>query len=238
MLAFKPVAGVALAASLALAGGVSAKELTIALASEPTAMDPHFHNLGPNNALAAHIFDSLILTDEKQTLLPGLATSWKPINDTTWEFKLRQGVKFHDGSPFTADDVIFTFKRAPDVEGSPSSFGTYTKGKTLKKIDDHTLQIITERPYPLMPNDVSTIHIISTEKGTGAKTADYNSGKAAIGTGPYKFKEYVPGDRIVFTRNENYWGKKPEWTEVTIRSPGTYSLNLYGPVPIAALPEL
>ena len=79
MFAFKPVAGVVFAASLALAGGVSAKELTIALASEPTAMDPHFHNLGPNNSLATHIFDSLILTDEKQALMPGLATSWKPI---------------------------------------------------------------------------------------------------------------------------------------------------------------
>jgi peptide/nickel transport system substrate-binding protein len=217
MKAVRPVAGLVLAASLSLSGAVAAKELTLGLASEPTSMDPHFHNLGPNNAMATHIFSRLVEQDEKQRLMPGLATSWKPINDTTWEFKLRTDVKFHDGTPFTADDVLFTFERAPNVEGSPSSFGTYTKGKTLKKIDDHTVQIITERPYPLMPNDVSTIHIVSKKHGSGAKTEDYNSGKAAVGTGPFKFAEYVPGDRIVLTRNEGYFGDKPEWTKVTFK---------------------
>ncbi|MEM1318557.1 MAG: ABC transporter substrate-binding protein, partial [Pseudomonadota bacterium] len=74
------------------AGAASAEKLTIGLASEPTALDPHFHNLGPNNATTLHIFDRLVDQNEKQQLLPGLATSWKPINDTTWEFKLREGV--------------------------------------------------------------------------------------------------------------------------------------------------
>ena len=214
---YKLILGLTLSANLILASAVNAKDITIGLASEPTAMDPHFHNLGPNNSLSTHIYDQLVLMDERQNLKPGLALSWKPLDDTTWEFKLRTGVKFHDGSPFTVDDVLFTFERAPNVEGSPSSFGTYTKGKTLVKVDDFTLHIKTERPYPLMPNDVSTIHIISRKNGTGAKTADYNSGKASIGTGPYKFKEYVPGDRIVLERNENYWGPKPVWTKVTFK---------------------
>ncbi|NCF29128.1 MAG: ABC transporter substrate-binding protein, partial [Gammaproteobacteria bacterium] len=136
-------------ALIALPATVSAAgELTIALASEPSSIDPHFHNLGPNNAVARVMFDRLIMPDDKQQLLPGLAVSWKPINDTTWEFKLRKGVKFHDGSPFTADDVVFTFQRAPNVEGSPSSFGTYLKGKEITRIDDHTVHIKTERPYP------------------------------------------------------------------------------------------
>ena len=76
----------------------SAEKLTIGLASEPTAMDPHFHNLGPNNAMAFHIYDRLVAQDEKQNLTPGLAVSWQPIDDLTWEFKLRQGVTFHDGT--------------------------------------------------------------------------------------------------------------------------------------------
>lgn len=213
----KPVTSLAAALLLTFAGAVGARNLTIGLASEPTAMDPHFHNLGPNNSLLSHLFDALVLQDENQSLVPGLAVSWRPLDDTTWEFKLRQGVKFHDGSPFTADDVVFTFQRAPDVEGSPSSFGTYTKGKEVVKIDDQTVHIRTERPYPLMPNDVSTIFIISEENGRGAKTADYNSGEAAVGTGPFKFVEYVPGDRIVFERNESYWGSKSEWTRVTFK---------------------
>ena len=123
-------------------------ELTIGLASEPSSIDPHFHNLGPNNAVARVMFDRLIMPDDKQQLRPGLAVSWKPIDDTTWEFKLRQGVTFHDGSPFTADDVVFTFQRAPNVEGSPSSFGTYLKGKEIIRIDDYTVHIKTDRPYP------------------------------------------------------------------------------------------
>jgi peptide/nickel transport system substrate-binding protein len=196
----------------------AAGDITIALASEPSSIDPHFHNLTPNNAVARVIFDRLIMTDEKQRLRPGLAVSWKPIDDTTWEFKLRKGVKFHDGSPFTADDVVFTFQRAPDVEGSPSSFGTYLKGKTITRIDDYTVHIKTERPYPLMPNDMSTFSIVSRKHGEGAKTPDYNSGKATIGTGAYKFVEYVPADRIVLERNENYWGDKPEWTKVTLKA--------------------
>jgi peptide/nickel transport system substrate-binding protein len=217
MKAWKPALGAVLAGALALPGAVAAKSLTIGLASEPSSIDPHFHNLGPNNSLASHIFSRLIEQDPNQQLIPGLASSWKTLDDLTWEFKLRTDVKFHDGTPFTADDVLFTFKRAPEVEGSPSSFGTYTKGKTLTKVDDYTIRITTERPYPLMPQDVSTIHIVSKKHGMGAKTPDYNSGKATIGTGPFKFKEYVPGDRIVLERNEDYFDTKPLWTEVTFK---------------------
>jgi peptide/nickel transport system substrate-binding protein len=196
---------------------VSAAQFVIGSKLEPSSIDPHYHNLGPNNAIARHIFDRLIDTNETQQLGPGLAVSWKAINDTTWEFKLRKGVKFHDGTPFTADDVLFTFERAPNVEASPSSFMLYTKGKTLKKIDDHTIHFVTEKPYPLMPNDVSNINIISKKHGQGAKTGDYNSGKAAIGTGPYKFVEWVPGDRLVLEKNPEYWGKKAQFDRVVFK---------------------
>ena len=127
-----------------------AKDLTVGLKSEPSSIDPHYHNLGPNNAFATHIYGTLVGSDENQQHYPDLATSWKPINDTTWEFKLRKGVKFHDGSDFTADDVLFTAKRAQNVPKSPSGFGTYLKGKEFIKIDSHTIHIKTKKPYPLM----------------------------------------------------------------------------------------
>jgi peptide/nickel transport system substrate-binding protein len=110
-----------LAAAIALPQGVGAQTLTIGLKAEPSSIDPHYHNLTPNNAMARDIFDRLIMPDKTQQLKPGLAVSWTPINDLTWEIKLRQGVKFHDGSPFTADDVVFTFGRAQNVPNSPSS---------------------------------------------------------------------------------------------------------------------
>lgn len=125
---------------------------------------------------------------------------------------------WHDGSPFTADDVIFTAERAAKVPNSPSGFGMYLKGKSFAKVDDLTVRVSTETPYPLMANDLATIAIVSKAAGSNATTADYNSGKAAIGTGPYKFAAFVPGDKIELKANPNYWGAKPAWDTVTIRT--------------------
>src|SRR5687767_16034715 len=117
--------GWALAALLsALASfGAAAKDrdVSIGLQAQVTAMDPHYHNLSPNNSLLLHIYEPLIKRDANQKLVPALATSWKAIDDLTWEFKLRKNVKFHDGTPFTAEDVVATYKRVPNVPNSPSS---------------------------------------------------------------------------------------------------------------------
>jgi peptide/nickel transport system substrate-binding protein len=204
-------------AAASLLSPLGATEIKVGLAAPPSSIDPHFHNLSPNNSLLRHLYERLVHQDTDQALIPGLAVSWKTINDTTWEFKLRKGVKFHDGSPFTADDVLCTFNRAPSVPNSPSSFGLYLKGKTAEKVDDHTVLIKTATPQPLVPNDLSTIAIVSKSAGCEAKTEDYNAGKAAVGTGPFKFGEYVPGDRIVMVANEGYWGGKPAWSKVTFR---------------------
>jgi len=206
-----------LAATTLIAGVAMAEDLTIGLASEPTAMDPHFHNLGPNNAMSRHIFGRLIQQNEKQQLQPGLATEWGPVDELTWEFKLRQGVKYHDGSAFDADDIVCSFERAPNVPNSPSSFGTYTKGKTVVKIDEFTIHIKTPAPYPLMATDVSNIPIVSSEGGCTGTTEDFNNGTATIGTGPFKFVSYSPGDSIVLERYDDYWGEKPIWSGVTFK---------------------
>ena len=229
MRTWKAVLGAVAAASLIYSASAGAKELKVGLANEPTAIDPHYHNLTPNNALASNIFETLILQDERQRLLPGLATSWKALDATTWEFKLRKGVKWHDGKPFTADDVVFSFARAPEVPNSPSSFATFTKGKTITKVDSHTIRVKTAAPHPLTPNDVSQLMIISKAAAEGASTADFNSGKAAIGTGAFRFVEWVPNDRLILERNEDYWGDKPEWSRIVIKPIKS------GPARVAAL---
>lgn len=213
----KRIVTLAAAAVMFAGASASAQTVKVGLFSEPSAMDPHYHNLGPNNAFSSNVYEALVLQDEQQKLMPGLAVSWKPVNDTTWEFKLRQGVKFHDGSDFNADDVIFTFERAPNVPNSPSSFGTYLKGKSFKKIDDYTVHAITEKPYPLMPVDLSQIVIISNEVGKDVTTSQFNSGEAAIGTGQYKFVEWKPGDTITLTRNDGYWGEKAAFEGIEVK---------------------
>jgi peptide/nickel transport system substrate-binding protein len=217
MLKFVLRSALGLCAAVSLSFAAWAQELTVGLGASVTSIDPHFHNLSPNSNIARHIFDRLIHTDERQRLTPGLATEWKALDDTTWEFKLRQGVKFHDGSEFTAEDVVATLKRVPWVPNSPSSFRIYTQSVVgWEIVDPYTIRLKTAKVYPLLPTDIATINIVS-KKAEQAPTADFNSGKAAIGTGPFKFVEYVPGDRIVLQRNDEYWGPKPHWQKVTLK---------------------
>jgi peptide/nickel transport system substrate-binding protein len=203
--------------SLGWGSAVMAQDLSLALSAEPSAMDPHYHNLTPNNALARHIFEPLVAFDSRQTPTPGLAESWRVVDDKTWEFKLRKGVKFHDGSDFTAEDVVFTFQRAPAVPNSPSSFAAYIRGRTVEVVDPHTILVRTAAPDPLILRHFAQFGIVSAKAGKDARTEDYNSGKAAIGTGPFRFVQFTPGDRVVMQRNDAYWGTKPDWAKVTFR---------------------
>src|SRR4051812_6368675 len=170
--------------AVALATPVVAANLTIALGTDVTAVDPHYHNLTPNNNVAAHIFGYLVERNEKSQPIPGLATEWKTVDPLTWEFKLRKGVKFHDGSEFTAADVVASIERVPKVQNSPSPFTAYTKQiQKIEVVDPYTIRFKTAQPYPLMPSDMTQVAIIS-KQFANASTDDFNSGKAAVGTGP------------------------------------------------------
>ena len=204
--------------AIVAAGTVAAQELKIAVAADVTSADPHFFNLFPNNNIAEHIFDKLVQMDPDSKMIPGLATSWKTVDDKTWEFKLRKGVKFHDGSELTAEDVVYSIDRVPNVPNSPGPFTAYTKAIIGKEIvDPYTIRFKYAAPYPLAPNDLSTIYIVSKKVATGATTEDFNSGKAAIGSGRYKLARYVSGDRVELARNDNYWGEKSPWPKVTFK---------------------
>lgn len=225
-----------LGCALALASGtVQARDLKIGLGAEPTSMDPHFHNLGPNNSLRRHIFEGLVDTDPQMKAKPSLAVSWTPRDDTTWEFKLRPGVTFSDGSPFTANDVIYTFCRVPLVENSPSSFATFVKPFTsVEAPDPLTLIIKTDAPLPLLPVNLTAVGMLSakasgapgavtfakgscTGMGTPPKSTDFASPKISVGTGPYALKEYVRGTQVVLTKNPAYWGDKAIFDTVTMK---------------------
>jgi len=194
-----------------------AAELVIGLGADVTSIDPHFVNLAPNNSIAEQLFDSLVRRDARQRLTPGLAESWRSVDDLTWEFRLRKGVKFHDGSDFTAEDVVFTLDRPATIKG-PGGFTVYTRPITGKiVVDPYTIRLKTAAPYPNMPIDMSGLVVVSSRAAKGAGTEDFNSGKAAVGTGPFKFVRYAKGDRVELARNDAYWGAKPAWEKATFR---------------------
>ena len=207
-----------------LLGGVSsavlAADLTIGVRAGPLSIDPDFTAAGTHAEAMKHIYDSLIKSGNNLELEPGLATSWTAIDDTTWEFKLRPGVKFHDGSDFTAEDVKFSIERIPRVAGPNPTTIYVRRVKGVEIVDPLTIRVKTDGPAPNLPNDFIRLfvvsHIAAKDYSDSAEKASegFNSGKAAIGTGPYKFVSWTPKEQLVLERFDGYWGGKEPWDKV------------------------
>ncbi|MBM9594307.1 ABC transporter substrate-binding protein [Roseitranquillus sediminis] len=206
--------GLAVAALTAAAPAAFSQELVIGLRAGPDSIDPHWSTLGSQAEALRHIYDTLVDVDETLQLKPGLATSWEPIDDTTWEFKLREGVTFHDGSDFTAEDAKASIERIPAVTG-PMSMTLYTKYvDSVEIVDDHTIRVKTKGIAPALPNDFTRLFVVPAETGTDVGNEEFNAGEAAIGTGPYRFVSWEPKGDLVLERYEDYWGEQPAWERV------------------------
>ena len=206
-----------LAAALALgAGSVAAQSVTIRVANQgdSLSMDPHSLNESLQLSVTGNVYEPLVGRNKDLSLAPMLATSWKQTSPTVWRFELRQGVQFHDGSPFTADDVLFSFKRT-QMDGSDMK--SYTNDfKEVRKINDHVVEIETKTPFPILPDVVSLVYIMSKkwcEANQAVGPVDRRKGIEnaasfrANGTGPWRLRERQPNVRTTFSRNGNYWGK-------------------------------
>ena len=180
-------------------------------------LDPHSQNETFNNGINSLVYDTLVYRDRKEfaKFVPGLAVSWTNTGPLTWIFKLRQGVKFHDGTPFTADDVVLSFNRARE---STVTFRLYaTQSGIPKKIDDYTVEFTTPVPNPVMLDTVITIMIMSKawcEKNGVVKPLDFTkkeesfATRNAMGTGPYKLITWDLGVKILHKKNADWWGIK------------------------------
>jgi peptide/nickel transport system substrate-binding protein len=194
----------------------SAAELRIGLSADVTTMDPHFIAAQPNLTAQQHVFDSLVQTDERSRPVPGIAT-WRTPDPLTWEFTLRKGVKFHDGSELTTEDVVFSLERPLAITGSPGGFQTYVRPIVAKEVvDRYTVRLKTAAPQGALLQDLADVLIVSKRAATGATGEDFDRGKAAIGTGPFKLARYGRGDRIELTRHEDYWGGRLPWDRLTL----------------------
>lgn len=205
------------AAMLATAGAAGAQTLTIGFADPLSSLDPQLNNHAGDRSVALHFWD-LLIENKDNALQPGLALSWKPLDNTTWEFKLRPNVKWQDGQAFTADDLIYSYTRAKAVPGSVATYGGYLRTiASMSAPDPLTLVVKTTVPNPDLPLNLASVHVVSKHVGEKSTTEDYNSGKAVIGTGPYKFVSYTPGDRVVMERYDGYWGAKQPWEKINYR---------------------
>jgi peptide/nickel transport system substrate-binding protein len=207
-----------LLATFQLLFGITAQgaELRIGLSADVTTMDPHFVAAQPNLTAQQHVFDSLVRTDERSRPVPGIAT-WRTVDPLTWEFTLRKGVKFHDGSELTAEDVVFSLERPYSITGSPGGFQTYVRPIVAKEIvDRYTVRLKTAAPYGALLQDLAEVLIVSKRAAARATGDDFDRGGAAIGTGPFKLARFARGDRIELVRHDDYWGGRLPWEKLTL----------------------
>jgi peptide/nickel transport system substrate-binding protein len=245
------------AAALAIAFGVtSAATLRVANQGDATSMDPHSLNESLQLSVTGNVYEPLVGRDQKLALAPALATSWRQTSPTVWRFELRRGVTFHDGTPFTADDVVFSFRRAA---GEGSDMKSYTASiKEVRKVDAHTVEIETTAPFPILPDVISLVYIMSKkwcEDNKAELPVDRRKGVEnaasfrANGTGPFRLRERQPTTRTTFQRNPTYWGKiEGNVTEVVFTPIGNDAtrvaallsgeIDLMEPVPLQDVPRI
>jgi len=190
--------------------------LVYALQSDVQTWDPPNSVLRESIILGYHVFDHLAARDLKTGKVgPSLAVSWKNLDDTTWEVKLRKGVKFHDGTPFTAKDVKATFDRVLNPELKLTARGNHSKIKSIEVLDDLTARFHTDGPYPLFVERL-TAQVIQSEKAIREKGHEWLQ-ENPVGTGPYKLQKWTKKQEHLLVRNDDYWGPKPAFKHVRVR---------------------
>ncbi|MFY7866629.1 ABC transporter substrate-binding protein [Roseateles sp.] len=192
-----------------------ANSLRWAAQNDILTMDPHSQNHATTNAILMHAYEGLTRYSAKYQVEPALATKWTYISPTQVRFELRRGVKFHDGSPFTADDVIFTFGRISQPQGTMQ---IYVAGiKEIKKIDDFTIDVMLSAPTPILLRNIIDFRIMSktwAEKNKTTNVQDYKAkednfaSRNVMGTGPYRITSWQPDQKISMVANKDWWDAK------------------------------
>lgn len=202
----------------------SAESLRWARAGDSLTLDPHAQNEGPTHTLAHQMYEPLIIRDMTGQFEPALATDWAPkeSDPNVWVFNLRQGVKYHDGADFNAEDVVFSFERAKSENSAMKEL--LTSIVEVRAVDDHTVEFVTDGPNPILPNNFTNLFIMDkgwTETNGVVNVQDIAGGETtfaatnAMGTGPYKLVSREPDVKTVLAQNEDYWGKGDFPLEVT-----------------------
>ena len=197
-------------------GGKIRTEITIGVSSDVVSPDPHDQNDTNSNRVIRMMFDSLVYSDVDGTIKPALAESWETISDTEYRFKLREGVKFHNGYDFTAEDVVFSLERqmnSPKVKTFVSAIESVTAD------DEYTVTVKTKQPYaPLLYNlSLPQSSIVCSKHFDELTAAGRKYSEQPVGTGPMVFSSWLPNDNFTVTAFDEYWGEKPKATRISVR---------------------
>ena len=205
---------VAASVAAVLAAPAQAQTLRWAAQNDILTLDPHSQNHATTSAILQHSYEGLVRYNAKYEVEPSLATKWTYISPTQVRFELRKGVKFHDGTPFTADDVIFSYGRVKQPNGT---MGIYVTGVSeIRKVDSHTVDLILSGPNPILLRNLVNFFIMSeawAKKNNSVNVADFKNkeesfaSRNAIGTGPYRITGWTPEQRITMTINNDWWDK-------------------------------
>ncbi len=192
------------------------RTLVVAQGADIVTGDPAKSTALATIAVLANIYDTLIHRDVSLSLKPGLALSWQAVDPTTWEFKLRKGVRFHNGEPFNAEAVKFSFNRMLDPATNWPGAGSLRLIKSVTVVDDYTVRFATSQPWPVLPRLLGYYGMIVppgylTQSGPDALI------RRPVGTGPYRFVNWVKDDRVELEANPDYWGGRPKIDRVVVR---------------------
>lgn len=214
-----PLRAIAGAVTLLLAihgGHAASQDLRVGVRAALDVADPA-SSYSPNRNITLQIYEPLLLQDPALKPVAGLATAWRMRDETTWEFTLREGVVFHDGTPLTAEDVVHTVARNKATDTTQTYKSDLREIVAVEAEGPRTVVVRTRGPAPQLPFGLATFGIVSAGATRDARPDDFRGGKAAVGTGPYRWHEWTPGQGVTLTRNPAYWGAAPHWEKVAFR---------------------
>jgi peptide/nickel transport system substrate-binding protein len=203
------------------------KEVIVAFAAEPRTLLPNTIVDWTTNDQVEHIYDRLVDRDAKNYKpAPMLATSWKVVNDTTWEFVLRQGVKFHNGEPFNAQSVKATMDYIKDPANKTHYLPRWSQVKEVQIVNDYTVRFITDKPWPGLIDRMAGVDFLPMPPKALKEQGVAGLAAKPIGTGPFKFVQWARDEKLVLERNPDYWQGAPDVTRVTFRFIPEFSARL------------
>jgi len=206
-----------LVAGLALpAGAQPAGKVVIAQGVDPTTLDPHNHEETPAYNVLLNLYDTLLYRDKDLKIIPWLAESWRVVNPTTWEFKIRRNVKFHNGEEVDAEAVKFSLERAASPELKMRQAPNFTLIDRIEAVDKHTVRVVTKKPFPTLENQLALRGAIVPPRYFKEKDAT-TLAKNPVGTGPYRFVRWAKDEAITLEANDAWWGGAPKVKTLVFR---------------------